>query len=999
MSRHRYLADFLAIALLLLLTLLFFWKIALTNLVLAGLDVSTYFYPYKAYAAEMVRRGQLPLWNPYLFMGVPYLANIQTALFYPLNFPLYWLPSPQMVACSIALHIFLSGLFLYLFARISLGFNRFGAFLSAITFAFSGFLGAQVEHINQLNVFIWLPLLLLLFDLARRETSERGSFIFILLAGLVVGLQFTAGHVQASYVNLFALGIYAIFPALSKLMRRGKRRGEILHGLFLYAIVVAIGLGLAAVQLLPTYELSRLSIRSGGLPYRRAVSFSLNPRFLLLSLLPTFGQEVFSEYIAYVGFAPLVLALFGVIAQMTHSLALDDAPARKNGKILHLRRAGASDVGLYPLGERVRQMTRSLALNVRLYLLGERARQRDDLHRGFFVCLLLGGLLLALGGYNPFYFLLYKLVPGFDLFRAPARWLYLYTFAAAVLAGFGADSLQRGVVEYSMRRRAMKILLVSLISLLPISPLLEWPPMRTLAIWSGLAVLAIGFVLVGSAWRQRRAYLFGLGLLVIVELFAASRQLAYNRPTAPEAYSSLRPAVAHLLADEGLYRLLSVSDISYDPGDLNEIQQIFKGQMSQEQIYNYVVAAKQKEVLAPNLPLLYRLQSVDGYDGGVLPLRRYVEMQRLLLPEERISPDGRLWQRLTEIPEARLLSLFNVKYVIADKVHDVWVDGVYYDLGHTVVIGEGASSQLVLRDLPGFTTTSLGIVSYLTGSASLPDGAIVAEVMVSDELGRVERHHLRAGVTTAEGEYGRFQVQHGQARVVHHWRDNPQGNDYHAVLRLNEAMALREIVVRYLAPRGRLHLRGMSLIDERTGTSESLVVSNQFKLVHSGDVKIYENLDNLPRAFIVHRARVIEGDERAIAAMRDGAFLPGGEAILSSGKRLEAAAGGVDEVRVMSYQPERIVVEADLASEGYLVLTDAYYPGWRVRVDGHEKEIQRADYLFRAVYLPQGKHLVEFVYDPPSLKIGAAISLVTSFSLALGLGLAIAHKLRQWQIY
>ena len=952
MSKHRYLADLLATALLLLLTFLFFWRIALTNLILAGLDVFTYFYPYKTYAAEMVRQGHLPLWNPYLFMGVPYLANIQTALFYPLNFSLYWLPAPRMVACSIALHIFLGGLFLYLFARISLGFSCFSALMSAITFAFSGFLGAQVEHINQLNVFIWLPLLFLLFDLARR------NFLLTLLAGLVVGLQFTAGHVQASYINLFALGLYAIFSALSEPLRR-ERNGEIVRGLSLYVIIVAIGLGLAAVQLLPTYELSRLSIRSGGLPYRQAVSFSLNPRLLLLSLLPTFGQEVFSEYIAYTGFSPLVLAAFGAL--------------KGHGRC-----------------------------------------------RLFFLSLLLLGLTLALGGYNPLYFLLYKLVPGFDLFRAPARWLYLYTFAAAVLAGLGADSLQRGAVRYSVRRRAMKTLLIGLVFLILISPLLEWPPMRTLAIWSGLATLAMGFILVGSAWSQRRAYLFGLSLLVIVELFAASRQLAYNQPTAPEAYSSLRPAVAHLLADEGLYRLLSISDISYDPGDLREIQQIFEGQISEEQIYNYVVTAKQKEVLAPNLPLLYRLQSIDGYDGGILPLRRYVEMQRLLLPEERISPDGRLWQRLTEIPEARLLSLFNVKYVIADKVHDVWVDGVYYDLGHTIVIGEGASSQLVLRDLPGFTTTSLGIVSYLTGSASFPDGAIVAEVMVSDERGHVERRLLRAGVATAEGEYGRFQVQHGQARVVHHWRDNPQGNDYHAVLRLSRAMVPQEIAVRYLAPRGQLHLRGMSLIDERTGTSESLVVSNQFRLVHSGDVKVYENLSNLPRAFVVHRARVIEDDEMAIAAMRDGAFLPGEEAILSSGRPLEGAAEGVDderasasddalarfkgrifpygrasasEVRIASYQPERIVIEAELAAKGYLILSDTYYPGWRVWVDGNEEEIHRADYLFRAVYLSKGKHLIEFVYDPASLKIGAAISLVTVFSLALGLGLAITNKL------
>jgi len=97
------LALAMAVALL-ALAAIFFWKIALTNLILAGVDVFTYFTPFKAYAAEVLRAGRLPLWNPYLFMGVPFLANIQTAVLYPLNLPLIWLSPPQMVAYSIVLH-------------------------------------------------------------------------------------------------------------------------------------------------------------------------------------------------------------------------------------------------------------------------------------------------------------------------------------------------------------------------------------------------------------------------------------------------------------------------------------------------------------------------------------------------------------------------------------------------------------------------------------------------------------------------------------------------------------------------------------------------------------------------------------------------------------------------------------------------------------------------------------------------------------------------------
>ncbi len=1015
-------------------TLAFFWKIAFTNLILVGLDVFTYFYPYKAYAAEVVRQGRLPLWNPYLFMGVPFLANAQTALFYPLNFLLYWLPVPKMVSWSIVLHVFLAGLFAYFYARFSLGLGRWGAWLAASVFALSGFVGAQVEHVNQLNCSVWLPLLFLLFDLARKgwlsnplppdrqirrsgldgnrggglpalhaiQAERSQGWLYVLLAGLVVGLQFTAGHTQSSYITLFALGGYAIFPLLWNNGLAGfsgqkwrELRGKLGRSLLVYLLIVIIGLALAAVQLLPTLELSQLSVRGGGLSYREAASFSLKPRLLLLSLLPTFGGEkVFSEYVAYLGIVALALALVGALFQRRY-------PARP-----------------------------------------------------FLIFLTALGLFLSLGAYNPFYFVLYKLLPGFGLFRAPARWLYLYTFGGAMLAGLGADFLSyslrakaevvgHGIGELSrfIRRRLLIAIGVLAAPLVLISPFLDFPTQSTLLTWLLLALLASVLLWVGltGKWkvfkpptsslqhptsREQRAKEQGIpletpkletrnsfylivALVVVGELFAASRGLAYNHPTAPEAYSSLRTAPAHFLADgQPTDRFLSISGLTFDPGDLGEIQQIFGDQLSPQAIYDYVVATKLKEILAPNLPLVYKISSVDGYDGGVLPLKRYVELQRLFLSEP--SPDGRLRESLKEIPPSRILSLLNVKYVITDKVHDVWVDGVYYDLGHEAVLGAGSVSQVKVMDLPDFAVTSLGLVSHLEGAGDLPNGAPVAQVTITDGLGAVQSRLLRAGIETAEGEYTAGVVQHDQARVCRHWPDNPQGNDYLARLELGEALIPRQISIEYLAPAGRLHLRGLSLIDDRTTTFRPLVVSTEgrFRLVHSGDVKVYENLDSLPRAFVVHRAQVLD-DEAAIAAMQDPAFRPENEVILASGRRevlslpfIPPRAGGdeggvgKDEVELLSYEPERVVISANLAADGYLVLTDAHYPGWRALTDGLETPIYRADLLFRAVYLPAGQHRVEFIYDPLSFKLGAAISLVALLGLVAGAA-AVAGRRRK----
>ena len=180
----------------------------------------------------------------------------------------------------------------------------------------------------------------------------------------------------------------------------------------------------------------------------------------------------------------------------------------------------------------------------------------------------------------------------------------------------------------------------------------------------------------------------------------------------------------------------------------------------------------------------------------------------------------------------------------------------------------------------------------------------------------------------------------------------------------------------------------MTLLDQRTGIHRALVVSTEgrYRLVHSGDVKIYENLDVLPRAFVVHTARLLGDDDEVLASLLDEAFDPGTEVLLhgeqssteSYGEHCEA------EVVMVSYAPERVSVEARTDCPGYLVLTDAHYPGWVALVDGTPQEILRTNYYFRGVLLPQGEHVVEFLYQPTSLKMGLTLSALTAILLVAG---------------
>ena len=112
--------DLLAWLTLALATLAILWPLGLTNRVLAGVDALTYFTPYWAYRMAELRAGHLPLWNPYLFLGVPFLANPQAAVLYPLHWPLSWLRPEQALVWSALLHAWLAAGFTYTFARRSL---------------------------------------------------------------------------------------------------------------------------------------------------------------------------------------------------------------------------------------------------------------------------------------------------------------------------------------------------------------------------------------------------------------------------------------------------------------------------------------------------------------------------------------------------------------------------------------------------------------------------------------------------------------------------------------------------------------------------------------------------------------------------------------------------------------------------------------------------------------------------------------------------------------
>lgn len=157
------------------------------------------------------------------------------------------------------------------------------------------------------------------------------------------------------------------------------------------------------------------------------------------------------------------------------------------------------------------------------------------------------------------------------------------------------------------------------------------------------------------------------------------------------------------------------------------------------------------------------------------------------------------------------------------------------------------------------------------------------------------------------------------------------------------------------------------------------ITREKFEMVYNDDdIKIYQNTKALPRTWIVPQVQVLANKEEILNTLRDKEFNPWQtvifeeEPLLTGSQKLEKA-----EAQITKYETEEVVIKTELSDDGFLILSDSYYPGWEVYVDGIKDKIYRANYLGRGVALRAGEHNVVFKFEPMTVKIGAYISLIS----------------------
>ncbi len=356
------------------------------------------FVPWQRMAAEMWREGHLPLWNPLLGCGAPLAANYQTAAFYPLNLLHLLLPAEVALSWTTVLHLALAGWGMYRWGR-TVGLDRFPAFIGALALEGCGFLVARAALFpSMVFTFPWLPVWLWRAEVLLRRKQARD----VLYLGMALGLGFLAGHAQTAFYGSVLLAAYVLFRTLQNPSNTTKhetqnqkpKNQKPKHAIRL-TLSLALGVCLAAIQLLPTAELMLSSQRSSGVDYDFAMTYSLWPWRLITFAAPDFlGNPGRGDYSGYPNYWE-----------------------------------GAGYVGLLPL---------LLAAEAVFRRRGDGQKARTGLARFWTVGVVLS-LLLALGKNTPVFPFLFRHVPGFGLFQAPARWLAITTVALAALAALGAQ--------------------------------------------------------------------------------------------------------------------------------------------------------------------------------------------------------------------------------------------------------------------------------------------------------------------------------------------------------------------------------------------------------------------------------------------------------------------------------------------------------------------------------------------------------------------------------
>ena len=878
---------------------------------------------WKTFLRESLALGELPLWNPYIFSGVPFLAAGQHSALYPLSLVFYLLPLPLAYGVFTWLQFSLTGWMMYLFGR-SLRLGRAPSLFAGLAYTFSSFMVVSVVFTMIIAAAAWLPALLACIESIFRKQEEKGDvpyspIPYVVVGSLVLGVQILAGHPEIVVITLLVAGFYTLARLLMAWRRVGSLGRPLRLAGWLLAMVV-LGLALGAVQLAPLYELVSASFRQGSASFDEVVGWAWPSRQIVTFLLPDF----FGNPSHHGWWDPALRAWRAAgpnaLSQPVRDLFWGVKNYVEGGNYLGvmtllLAVLAVAGAAAQTIMARSQRRPRSPERPAQRWSEGESKRAGDQAIDRRLVWLLLAlaviSLLFAFG--TPLYALLFYGVPGYKQLHSAFRWVFPYTLAMTALAGFGLHGLlgwvngERSTVNgerspvigrrfllftvYCLLFTGLLAIAAALLSMVVPGPFHALSQRVVDASDLARGVFANGADFWGYQWHNV-LHLGAFTLLAGLWLLAASRPslpfFASSRSRRPLVLTGA--AIAILLLD--LFLVLGRFNPAVDPDLLavtppsvaflqEEAEQARRA--GQPWRMASVEGADTTKTFNANTPWLHGLQDVRGYDS-IIP-KQYVDFMQAIEPQGQL-----LYNRISPFYDPAslddpLTDLLGVRYVATELLLDVPGWELAYD---------DPAALRIYRNADAFPRAFIAQEAVLA-----PAGQVIS-----------------------------------RTRTV----------DLHDVVVLEQETPRREVEAE-------------------------------------------------PDAARVQRA-ASTGFQRLPADY--GGLVPAEELPPASSPELRTAV-------ISSYGSREVFVDLNLSDRGWLVLTDAWFPGWKayLRSFGAEGEgvdaagnavetelpIFRANDNFRAVYIPaDGQWTVRFVYSPRSVQLGIYASFLAVITLMLLLG-------------
>lgn len=902
-------------------------------------DAGHFYYPYFKQIQNQWNDGRIPLWDPHDSGGLPLAANPTASVFYPPKLIFFALPYPAAYRWYLAGHLLLAAAIAYGAAR-GLGISPNGSILSALSFAFSGFVLFQIYNIVFLVGAVWLPLVLLAIDRLVRSPTIGWSLIL----GAALSLQILGGDPQIALLEGLAALPYWIFfhfglrigiyislltcclgygitaglrhlPTLLAMVigsgDAGQRETGMLTLWIASCVVGVLGIALlrrrlvaalqardalalllfgallagalSAIQILPTAELVRLTDRAAPEAPHEPVAFSFFPARVIEWLLPTFFGKQFPIHGRWLGLEPLEAGVW------IPTIYMGLLPILLAAFSFRFRKGGPVTLWL--------TWTSFLMFWLALGKFGGVTWLVSDAGWAAVDPVRAEGKVTLGGQSDGLYWLCEQVIPGFRSFRYPSKILVLTTAGLALLAGLGLDRLCKRQMVWLMKVCSLIAVSsgVALISLwLLYHRLTEWLASRSDVNSFGPMDGDVAWMSIASSFAQLAA----VSGVAAALLWFALRSVRWQ---------SLLPALLLLLLAADLYwanRWLILSDLQ------SEIDR-------KPEVVKAIEAAEAER--GDDQP--FRVHRTRIYH----PLRWHKDGSA-----ERVIEMSR-WERSTIQP----------KY------------GVLWGIDYTTTVGTMALYDVEFFFAPWVVPTPPELLAAQPGQTQM-----VYYPRQGYNLWNTRYFVVPKLIRLGDEERGIFTLladENGVPGKV--LAQSPADQDDYMVLENPEAFPRAWLVH---SADVRPPIVGLSR-DDRMMPMEQLLFRNR-----DGGTRLWRGTEH--GAYPLHSTVMLETDR--IDEL--------------SGHGSGAPPSPSESVQITSYSPDIVTLEVRARTAGFVVLADTYYPGWTATVDGSSVEILRANRAMRAIPVDAGTHTIVMRYHPQTFFIGALLSAIAWCAVILG---------------